>query len=722
MDDHGYDQRLSNCSTVNLGGIRPQLCDSVVTNKRSHDTEPPTSVEPTSSASSSDGLKYARRRRKLDNVSAIPTLEAPKGKKLCLGLGGSAAASTSTSSLVPPKSEDGVENPKSEIFVHLEINVAETQEREDSDLDFLDYLSYDVDGEEFLRRLEDESELPSWYSESHLDNPLSSSLLDAYNGKDLKLKGQQASAHLQTEDVVAEASEVPSDGAEASLSQSVQGHHTTTLEDDILPSTPILGVDLDKALTMPVDAENADAFTQAVIRLYNYTAASIARGSFLPAVASTSETVHAPIEGPEQRADRNGSTSLLVPKEETGDFRLQGYLPVTKATAEIFPLAKVKPEPIDEVKPDMVAVKHENNTPWNMASPGQDVVSYESAQELLQRLGEVWFERYKEADDDFKESTPGARCNPDRIRMKVARALRRDGLWLNYNQRPIGHCPGIPVGACFTYRIEMVLTGLHSVYQNGIAVIPADLSPYNEPVSPSVVLLTGALDKYKDDKDMGDEVVYCGHGGYCARTKKYQDQVLERGNLALANSLEFQVPVRLIRGRRDRSSKTGRLYSYDGLYKVIALNFTVGVKGNKVFLFTMVRLPGQGPLPVPSKDALLLRPQDQNESCYIRPSETSRKLELRTPLLENKGSTSAAVPKLPSRSPSVSKKSTKTAVPELPARSLSTSRSRSWSDSEATVKLRCASKNTSASAESVSNLALTEYTPPFTRSQARKFG
>lgn len=95
--------------------------------------------------------------------------------------------------------------------------------------------------------------------------------------------------------------------------------------------------------------------------------------------------------------------------------------------------------------------------------------------------------------------------------------------------------------------------------------------------------------------DNSTDVVYTGQGGNDLLGKKHQiaDQVMEKGNLALKvrffvhcgekvivishsgmvhwmqNSMEQNLPVRLIRGHKTKKSYTGKVYTYDGLYKVL---------------------------------------------------------------------------------------------------------------------------------------------------------
>lgn len=71
---------------------------------------------------------------------------------------------------------------------------------------------------------------------------------------------------------------------------------------------------------------------------------------------------------------------------------------------------------------------------------------------------------------------------------------------------------------------------------------------------------------YDDDLDNSDSLTYMGQGGNVMNTdKEPEDQKLERGNLALKNSMHKRNPVRVIRGSE---SSNGKTYIYDGLYLV----------------------------------------------------------------------------------------------------------------------------------------------------------
>ena len=103
---------------------------------------------------------------------------------------------------------------------------------------------------------------------------------------------------------------------------------------------------------------------------------------------------------------------------------------------------------------------------------------------------------------------------------------------------------------------------------------------------------------YEDDFDKADEIIYTGEGGNNLLGNGHQktEQTLLRGNLALKNSKDNGNPIRVIRGHIEKNSYTGKVYTYDGLYKVVDCLSEKGVRGHLVFKFRLKRLEGQPPL------------------------------------------------------------------------------------------------------------------------------
>ena len=98
---------------------------------------------------------------------------------------------------------------------------------------------------------------------------------------------------------------------------------------------------------------------------------------------------------------------------------------------------------------------------------------------------------------------------------------------------------------------------------------------------------------YEDDKDLGNEIIYTGHGGKDPNSgKEVSDQQLKAGNLALAKNCIDGLPVRVIRGAGgdvNYSPKFG--YRYDGLYYVERYWHEQGRWGFLIWRFHLVQEP-----------------------------------------------------------------------------------------------------------------------------------
>lgn len=178
--------------------------------------------------------------------------------------------------------------------------------------------------------------------------------------------------------------------------------------------------------------------------------------------------------------------------------------------------------------------------------------------------------------------------------LKAISQMRADGKIL-YKEKVWGHVRGIHVGDHFFSRCEMMAVGLHFHWLAGIDYLGAahkKIMPNRTfPIATSLVL-SGC---YEDDVDNSADVVYTGQGGNDLLGKKHQiaDQVMEKGNLALKNNMEQNLPVRLIRGNKTKKSYTGKVYTYDGLYKVQKYWAEKGVSGFTVFKFRLHRMEHQ---------------------------------------------------------------------------------------------------------------------------------
>ncbi|XP_043687257.1 histone-lysine N-methyltransferase, H3 lysine-9 specific SUVH4-like [Telopea speciosissima] len=192
-----------------------------------------------------------------------------------------------------------------------------------------------------------------------------------------------------------------------------------------------------------------------------------------------------------------------------------------------------------------------------------------------------------------EEDTKRSSKRPD---LKAISKMKETDAILCHGKR-FGNLPGIDVGYQFFSRAEMVAIGLHSHWLSGIDYMGQSYSKLEEyrgytfPLAVAIVL----SGQYEDDLDNSEDVVYTGQGGnnLLGDKRQIQDQVMNRGNLALKNNLEQCLPVRVIRGHESTSSYCGKVYTYDGLYKVVNYWDEKGVSGFTVFKYRLRRLEGQ---------------------------------------------------------------------------------------------------------------------------------
>lgn len=147
--------------------------------------------------------------------------------------------------------------------------------------------------------------------------------------------------------------------------------------------------------------------------------------------------------------------------------------------------------------------------------------------------------------------------------------------------RIFGHVPGYPEGSVFESRAELSAAGVHRPTQAGISGSGGEGAD-------SIVLSGG----YEDDQDLGDVIIYTGHGGRDqASGKQVADQTLTLQNLALAKNKTLGLPVRVIRGGKHRSPfgpESG--YRYDGLFSVDDYWHERGRSGFRVWRYRLVKI------------------------------------------------------------------------------------------------------------------------------------
>ncbi|GKE27508.1 histone-lysine N-methyltransferase family member SUVH9-like protein, partial [Tanacetum coccineum] len=112
--------------------------------------------------------------------------------------------------------------------------------------------------------------------------------------------------------------------------------------------------------------------------------------------------------------------------------------------------------------------------------------------------------------------------------------------------------------------MELCVVGMHGQAQAEIDYLMSSQSFNGESIATSVIVSGG----YEDDEDAG-------------------------GNLAMEGSLHYGIEVRVIRGFKYEGSASGKVYVYDGLYKIVEAWFDVGKLGFGVFKFKLVRIVNQ---------------------------------------------------------------------------------------------------------------------------------
>ncbi|GKD83326.1 histone-lysine N-methyltransferase family member SUVH9-like protein [Tanacetum coccineum] len=125
--------------------------------------------------------------------------------------------------------------------------------------------------------------------------------------------------------------------------------------------------------------------------------------------------------------------------------------------------------------------------------------------------------------------------------------------------------------------------------QVGIDYLTSSQSSNGESIATSVIVSGG----YEYDKDAGNVIVYTRQSGQDKHSRQEVHQKLEGWNLAMEKSMHYRIEVKVIRGFKYEGSASGKVYVYDGLYKIVEAWFDVGKSGFGVFKFKLVRMVNQ---------------------------------------------------------------------------------------------------------------------------------
>lgn len=142
-----------------------------------------------------------------------------------------------------------------------------------------------------------------------------------------------------------------------------------------------------------------------------------------------------------------------------------------------------------------------------------------------------------------------------------------------------GDIDGVKEGDLFNGRKELREAGVHLALVAGI-----DGNPNAGAAS---IVLSGG---YVDDLDLGNDIIYTGHGGN-EKGKQVRDQTWDAtGNKALIVSEMHGLPVRVTRGFKHKSIfSPSKGYSYGGLYYVESHFEEIGKEGFKICRYRLVK-------------------------------------------------------------------------------------------------------------------------------------
>lgn len=210
--------------------------------------------------------------------------------------------------------------------------------------------------------------------------------------------------------------------------------------------------------------------------------------------------------------------------------------------------------------------------------------------------------------------------------VEAAMQLKEQGKWVNMNRRILGAVPGVEIGDKYHCRAELVIIGLHHPFAAGIDSMEVD----GKKVAISIV----ASGRYANETEFTDVLIYSGEGGNPAiKDRELKDQTLERGNLALKNSMDAETPVRVVRGYRawksfragDKKREKEATFTYDGLYVVSKYWQEKGRHGNLIYMFQLNRLKGQPKLTTNSLSSISEKSMRSGGSAISSISSKSRK-------------------------------------------------------------------------------------------------
>ncbi|KAL7590101.1 hypothetical protein Lser_V15G36025 [Lactuca serriola] len=180
-----------------------------------------------------------------------------------------------------------------------------------------------------------------------------------------------------------------------------------------------------------------------------------------------------------------------------------------------------------------------------------------------------------------------------RVPMEAAKIVKQKLKWMNAD-KALGQIRGVQPGDRFKFRSQLQMIGLHCQSHCGI--------DYTKINGKNLAISIVDSHRYSNASESCDVLSYCGEGGGggggvgffgSKRQVAPDDQKLERGNLALKNSMDEKSPVRVIRKLVGVGKNNTDVFVYDGLYTVEHCTQKRGSEGKMVFMFQLQKMPGQ---------------------------------------------------------------------------------------------------------------------------------
>lgn len=232
---------------------------------------------------------------------------------------------------------------------------------------------------------------------------------------------------------------------------------------------------------------------------------------------------------------------------------------------------------------------------WDPRLEQGDVQKLEDTTTVVSRNEQLRREKINEAmtmfDDVYKQLSLENKSKPKgenmahwRVTIEAAKIVKQRKKLMDAD-KDLGHICGIRVGDKFKFRAQLEMVGLHCQLQSGI--------DYAKIRGKNLAISIVDSQRYSNERESCDVLLYSGHGGvtfFAGKQLSPEDQKLERGNLALKNSMNEKNPVRVI---RKLHSKNNDVFVYDGLYIVEDYKQKKGAEGKMVFMFQLKRIPGQ---------------------------------------------------------------------------------------------------------------------------------